>query len=638
MGTTAQKINYAINSTNDIALGINNIGGTITPATPLGDFKNELNAIYNDLPKATGEGTSFSLEDTRKGKMIIQPKGNTLQKTSILPEAYQQVDYIESTGTQYIDTGVKCLQTTTFEITNNFNILNEIQLFGAFANSKRMHYGMNSSQIYMPTVTNGTTTEHIFNGDTQYHTYYLSTSQYKYDNTIVASGNFEFPTDFNFFLFARNNEGTVTNYCKSRLKKAKIYNNNVLICDFIPCYRKSDNEIGLYDLVNDVFYTNQGTGTFAKGNDVPNPDYPQEIKNVTGENSVGIRGKNLFNLALLSQEENYNTYDESTGLWATSSNGGYYRSIFYSRTGGEDNRDITKIIKLKPNTNYTVKFYDFTNHTVSTNVFLSYAFYDSNGVFISQNRVNSTILTITSPDQECWLDLRRIDNSGYFTFSKIQIEEGSTATSYEPYITPVEKELNLGNIELCKIGNYQDLIFKNEPNNPNYDSNLVENAWYVKKNIDKYVFSSNDDIRKNEPNNDNSTLYYIPNLLSEAVSNTDLYCNRLYYKTLAKLFDDNEEGIRIHNDNGLTYFNVKLENNTVAGVKNWISNNIFELYFPLKTPTYTQITESTLVNQLEELYNYINTNTGTLIIETESEEENAQLIVNASALASFENS
>jgi hypothetical protein len=36
----------------------------------------------------------------------------------------------------------------------------------------------------------------------------------------------------------------------------------------IPCYRKSDNEIGVYDIINEKFYTNIGTGTFTKGADV----------------------------------------------------------------------------------------------------------------------------------------------------------------------------------------------------------------------------------------------------------------------------------------------------------------------------------------------------------------------------------
>ena len=45
----------------------------------------------------------------------------------------------------------------------------------------------------------------------------------------------------------------------------KIYESDVLVKHFIPCYRNSDNKVGLYDIVNNVFYTNQGTGEFLYG-------------------------------------------------------------------------------------------------------------------------------------------------------------------------------------------------------------------------------------------------------------------------------------------------------------------------------------------------------------------------------------
>lgn len=38
--------------------------------------------------------------------------------------------------------------------------------------------------------------------------------------------------------------------------------------NFIPCYRKNDGVIGVFDIENSVFYTNAGTGTFTKGADV----------------------------------------------------------------------------------------------------------------------------------------------------------------------------------------------------------------------------------------------------------------------------------------------------------------------------------------------------------------------------------
>jgi hypothetical protein len=54
-----------------------------------------------------------------------------------------------------------------------------------------------------------------------------------------------------------------------RIYYSQFYNSAwTLARDFIPCYRKSDNIIGMYDLVNDQFYTNSWTWTFTKWPDV----------------------------------------------------------------------------------------------------------------------------------------------------------------------------------------------------------------------------------------------------------------------------------------------------------------------------------------------------------------------------------
>ena len=53
-----------------------------------------------------------------------------------------------------------------------------------------------------------------------------------------------------------------------KLSKGRIAENDIMQRDFVPVYRKSDNEIGMLDVVNNVFYTNDGAGAFTKGNDV----------------------------------------------------------------------------------------------------------------------------------------------------------------------------------------------------------------------------------------------------------------------------------------------------------------------------------------------------------------------------------
>ena len=55
----------------------------------------------------------------------------------------------------------------------------------------------------------------------------------------------------------------------SKTQDFKIYDDDVLIQYFIPCYRISDSVIGMYEIVNDQFYVSAGTaGGFTKGPDL----------------------------------------------------------------------------------------------------------------------------------------------------------------------------------------------------------------------------------------------------------------------------------------------------------------------------------------------------------------------------------
>lgn len=83
-------------------------------------------------------------------------------------------------------------------------------------------------------------------------------------------------------LFTDTRDNSVqSRYAHINMYYCQIYDNNELVRNMIPCYRKSDNEIGMYDTVNDVFYTNQGTGTFTKG-----PDCGASVKKVKSNNNV----------------------------------------------------------------------------------------------------------------------------------------------------------------------------------------------------------------------------------------------------------------------------------------------------------------------------------------------------------------
>lgn len=87
-------------------------------------------------------------------------------------------------------------------------------------------------------------------------------------NTLLTSTQNTTISNLNVMVFTNSymiQRGDL--YTGAKLYSDKIYDSsNNLVRDFIPAVRKSDGEAGLYDKVNEVFYTNAGTGAF----NVPN--------------------------------------------------------------------------------------------------------------------------------------------------------------------------------------------------------------------------------------------------------------------------------------------------------------------------------------------------------------------------------
>ena len=197
-------------------------------------------------------------------------------KQGKLPDIYQQVEYIESTGTQYIDTGIKLNQDskiiTEIQLTNDGSQPNAI--FGSRTSSTENNFecvSSSSSSVgiridFQSYETNRLTTQ--FNNEKNYILISKTLMQIG-ESTKRYISYTDFETPSNCYIFYVSGENIYGQKAQMRLYNFKIYQNDVLIKDFIPCYRKSDNEIGLYDIVNNVFYTNQGTGVFLKGSNVP---------------------------------------------------------------------------------------------------------------------------------------------------------------------------------------------------------------------------------------------------------------------------------------------------------------------------------------------------------------------------------
>jgi len=194
--------------------------------------------------------------------------------TIILPSEYQKVDYLTSTGTQRIETGL-------VNNAHNVPIKYEFGVNYSDVTARQLH---GSQGAFYVGVVNGLW--QVGQGGTSGQGTALANTWYsvKYYASGGTSGNaprkgifttldddmnvqvysfnssFDVSNDFQICVFSLNGQ-TMPSTCS--VSYFKVWQDGILQRHLIPCYRKSDNEIGMYDIVNGVFYSNAGTGSFT---------------------------------------------------------------------------------------------------------------------------------------------------------------------------------------------------------------------------------------------------------------------------------------------------------------------------------------------------------------------------------------
>ena len=213
---------------------------------------------------------------------IRKPEYTVVFNPNVLPSAYQEVEYIEATGTQYIVTDVSMSGRLTLYSDGFMRAGTSGVLLNGYSNNK-IKQGMkfitsnnsyNSYWISGINVTNSNLTSIGIDLTKRFQFTQDRTGVTLVQNGLVATSTYNGKTNkvsrpYEIFL-----DGSGSNIPKyGVLYRAKILNGSVLLKDFVPCYRKSDNVIGLFDLTNGTFYTNSGTGTFVKGDDISESVY-----------------------------------------------------------------------------------------------------------------------------------------------------------------------------------------------------------------------------------------------------------------------------------------------------------------------------------------------------------------------------
>lgn len=190
-----------------------------------------------------------------------------------LPSGYTQVEYIETDGNQYIDTG--------YVPNSNTRVILNIEPTAAVTSGTAGIFGSRgngtSNAAYQYTVMATTSSQYRSDYADDANTF-IAVSPYlsrvtidknknvtTINGTTVENPAAEWQGVYTAFIGKVNNNGTPTSGALvGKVYSCEIYDNVTLVRDYVPC-KNSSGTAGLYDVVNGEFYGNTGSGTFAVG-------------------------------------------------------------------------------------------------------------------------------------------------------------------------------------------------------------------------------------------------------------------------------------------------------------------------------------------------------------------------------------
>lgn len=193
-----------------------------------------------------------------------------------LPNGYTPLEYIASTGTQYIATDYKPIGTAAITARFKFNSTTVQQR--VFGTSGALFYQVyingsggfswalqNNDGNWTATGVTANTNVHEITVDGTNNKVFVDGSQ---TNTISTTHTNT--SNYPMYILQLNNAGTLyATYSNENIYYLYSIENGAIVRYFVPC-KNSNNVAGMYDVLTDTFYGNAGTGTFTQGSEIEN--------------------------------------------------------------------------------------------------------------------------------------------------------------------------------------------------------------------------------------------------------------------------------------------------------------------------------------------------------------------------------
>lgn len=184
-----------------------------------------------------------------------------MKKKGDIPTRYQKVEYIQSTGTQHIDTEILPTAEIDFICEVAFTNLSVGRYGTVASDNKRFYFGVNNS--YFIGANSASYNHTIMSADTNKHNFKLNSNGLYIDDTLVYSSTGSYPTGTRartLYLFKLHANTTYAS--QSKCYSAIIKQNGNIIRDYIPVYDTIDEKYGMWEKVQKKFCGNDGTGDF----------------------------------------------------------------------------------------------------------------------------------------------------------------------------------------------------------------------------------------------------------------------------------------------------------------------------------------------------------------------------------------
>lgn len=186
-----------------------------------------------------------------------------------------EVEYLESSGTQYIDTGILPDGTTKVELRGVFEYSAGTARFGSRAGATSLQFDVITGSDNKVRIDFGTGTyansqwtvgQHIVSAIIIDALTKKATIEYGGNiDTHTYTSSFSSQSSYPLTLFAFNNAGNILLASDMTVSSFRCWKSSVLIMDMIPVRVGTTGY--MYDKVSGQLFSNAGTGSFILGND-----------------------------------------------------------------------------------------------------------------------------------------------------------------------------------------------------------------------------------------------------------------------------------------------------------------------------------------------------------------------------------